>query len=120
MGRLTKRIKTEFPSGIEEGIELNSEWGKMSVYTDYEYYDLAEKLAHYEDLEEAGRLIELPCALDTEVYFITQKSDGTYEMATMHLATYDQCINIGQHIGEKWLFLTKEEAERKLKELKND
>lgn len=23
--------------------------------------DICEKLAHYEDLEEAGRLIELPC-----------------------------------------------------------
>lgn len=31
----------------------------------------AEKLAHYEDLEEAGRLIELPCATSDEEEFQT-------------------------------------------------
>ena len=104
MGRLTKRIDGKY-CFTENGCTLE---------------EVLRKLAHYEDLEEAERLIELPCALNTEVYFITQKSDGTYEIATMHLATYDQCINIGQHIGEKWLSLTKEEAEAKLKELEGD
>lgn len=74
------------------------------------------RLAELEDLKEQGRLIELPCALDTEVYFIGQDSDGTYEIHSMNLCSYDQCANLGKGIGE-WLYLDKEEVEAKLKEL---
>lgn len=55
MGRLTKRIEVEFPKGIQKGIELDS---MLNVYEDEDFYDIANKLAHYEDLEEQGRLIE--------------------------------------------------------------
>ena len=58
MGRLTKHIKTQFPKGLYEGIEIDSEWGKVDFHTGDEWYDVIEKLAHYEDLEEQGRLIE--------------------------------------------------------------
>ena len=32
--------------------------------------DILEKLAHYEDLEEQGRLVELPCAVGDTVWLI--------------------------------------------------
>ncbi len=35
-----------------------------------EYQKVLDKLAHYEDLEEAGRLIELPCKIGDTVYGI--------------------------------------------------
>lgn len=81
--------------------------------------EILERLAHYEDLEEAGRLIELPCALDTVVYYIGQDYKGVNEIHSMQLFTYDSCINIGKGIGG-WLYLTKEEAERKLTELEGE
>lgn len=81
--------------------------------------DLRTKLKHYEDLEEQGRLIELPCALNSKLYFFGEKTDGTKVVDSITLSTYDHCINIGQHIGHGF-YLTKEEAEAKLKELKNE
>lgn len=35
--------------------------------------DILEKLAHYEDLEKQGRLIELPCAVGDMVYVIAPR-----------------------------------------------
>ena len=104
MGRLTKQINGIWDADRDSG---------------YNSLDCAEKLAHYEDLEEQGRLIELPCALNTKVYFIGKRSDGSYVMFPKTLFTYDECIRHGKGIGE-WLYATKEEAEAKLKELENE
>lgn len=71
---------------------------------------LAEKLKHYEDLEEAGRLIELPCKVGDTVYFIGE--DGSIiEKATR---TIEEVMNYKPLIG-KGCYLTREEAETKLK-----
>lgn len=61
-----------------------------------------EKLKHYEDLEESGRLIELPCAIGDEVYVITAcesisaqldgtlwGADGGYGTATGYYCPYE-------------------------------
>ena len=42
----------------------------MTEETFAEYQKILDKLAHYEDLEEAGRLIELPCKIGDTVYGI--------------------------------------------------
>ena len=100
MGRLTERY--------ENGIAVPVQELDMPLLE-----EVIEKLAHYEDLEEAGRLIELPCAVGEPIYEIVN-------------------LGIKKHIlGYKWkilryleygifgesAFLTKEEAEAKLKEL---
>ena len=111
MGRLTSRDKHE------EGFWVKEEGGNSTFFEPYdEGYLAISKLAHYEDMEEQGRLIELPCALNTKVYYIGQDYKGINEVHSMQLFTYDLCINTGKGIGE-WLYLTKEEAEAKLKEL---
>lgn len=129
MDRMTKRITTKFPKGMEEGIELNSEWGKMDIYTRDEYYDLAEKLAHYEDMAEAGRLIELPCAVGDTVYVVDTHCAGDNTNCNHDCNNCDLYINgvyetlfdidHANTVGE-WVFLTKEEAEAKLKELEGE
>lgn len=70
------------------------------------------KLKDYESLEEQGRLIELPCKVGDDIYYILGIPNETP-------CTIDKCVfelsdinNIG-----KTLFLTKSEAEAKLKEL---
>lgn len=78
-----------------------------------------QKLAHYEDLEEQGRLIELPCAINTELYFVGEKADGTYGVYSTTLFTLDLCKSYEGKIG-KGFYLTKEEAEAKLEELKGE
>ena len=62
---------------------------------DEEIESVYERLKHYEDLEEAGRLIERPCDVGDEVYIITkcgnipQKLDGSWETATGYYCPYE-------------------------------
>lgn len=89
---------------------------------------VCEKLGEYEDLEEQGRLVKLPCKIGTEVYNITWWDDvqekvvvkgKTYcrtvrkHKVTKSIFSYFDILEFG-----KTVFLTKSEAEAKLKELK--
>lgn len=74
--------------------------------------DALDKLAHYEDLEEAGRLIELPCKVGTEVFFITSNE----KIYSITLGTIESVLRHGDAIGDG-LYLTKAEAEAKLEEM---
>lgn len=79
-----------------------------------------EKLAHYEDLEEQGRLIELPCAVGDTVYDIADKKirkqivDGIEYMADGFFIYANEDEWLGR-LGDL-VFLTKAEAEAALKE----
>lgn len=84
-------------------------------YCDSDFMDsgLAEpmnKLAHYEDLEEQGRLIELPCKVGEKAWYIKGKS--------VHWLIFDYEW-LGYYKPEE-LFATKEEAEKALAELKGE
>lgn len=72
------------------------------------------KLKHYEDLEEQGKLIKLPCKIGDPVYkIVTQRDsfdDQEYEVVTSVNFTYDKIPQIGHTV-----FLTCEEAEERLK-----
>lgn len=71
------------------------------------------KLATYEDLEEQGLLVRLPCKVGTEVYYILGIPNKTP-------CTIDKCVfklSDVHKIGGS-LFLTREEAEKKLEEMK--
>lgn len=93
-----------------------------------------EKLAHYEDLKEQGRLIELPCAVGETVWEIDEYAEG-FKARPMKALSIELKENKG-HVHTTYsdehdvfargygfddfgeiLFLTKEEAEAKLKEL---
>ncbi len=74
---------------------------------------LIDKLAEYENLEEQGRLIKLPCKVGDDVYYILGIPNETpcaIDKCTFELSDINR-------IG-KTLFLTKSEAEAKLKELR--
>ena len=88
------------------------------------------KLKEYEDLEEQGRLVKLPCKIGTEVYDITWwdnvqekvvvKGKAYYRTVHKHKITklpftYSDIDDFG-----KTVFLTKSEAEQKLKEMECD
>lgn len=128
MERLTERIDN-VPDG-ESGV-----WVK-----EHDYVSAAEKLAEYEDLEEQGRLIKLPCKVGDTVwdndfgrpcaYTITAFSFGeceeyicepvTTKKAVFYYANSSESITgsfAESEIG-KSVFLNKSEAEAKLKELR--
>ena len=112
---------TEIQSAGYDLKELNSEWcnkycEKQKAYTCNEcgIYQAIQKLAQYEDLEEQGLILRLPCKVGTTVYLI--KSDGKIVSTTadmMFLGT------LWEDYGKEW-FLTREEAEQKLKEMESD
>lgn len=86
--------------------------------------DMVKKLVDYEDLEEQGRFIKLPCKVGDAVYVIVGKNISVQKIQR---ATIDSEMKIEFRtkrrefalfdIG-KTVFLTKSEAEAKLKELR--
>ena len=88
------------------------------------------KLKEYEDLEEQGRLVKLPCKIGTEVYDITWWDDvqekvvvkGKTYYRTIHKHKVSKSTFGYTDIDDfgKTVFLTKSEAEQKLKEMERD
>lgn len=120
MERLIERIDN-VPDG-ESGV-----WVK-----NHDYVSAAEKLAEYEDLEEQGLLLRLPYPLGTEyIYFVDEKDMYVYkldaekiEVSMMPISkkvlyTVD-CFEILFEDFGKIVFLTRKEAEAKLKELRGN
>lgn len=73
-----------------------------------------EKLQVYENLEEQGRLVKLPCKVGDDVYYILgipNKTPCAIDKCKFELSDINK-------IG-KTLFLTREEAKAKLKELRD-
>ncbi len=73
--------------------------------------EILEKLGKYEDAEEQGLLLRLPCKVGDTVYLI--KNDGTIAERVADM------MFIGVLWGEfgKTIFLTRAEAEAKLAEM---
>lgn len=93
---------------------------------------LAEKLKEYEDLEEQGKLLKLPCAVGDTVYRINKgkkepiipmlvigiaiRNENELVIQTKDIADDNHNLYSKNSIG-KTVFLTKEAAEAALKEL---
>lgn len=77
--------------------------------------EIIEKLAHYEDLEEAGRLITLPCAVGSLVWeigiFDTGEEAGLFRAKPFALSDMEW-----DRLGNT-VFLTLDEAIQKWKEI---
>ena len=108
-----------------DGLGASSKCDNCEIMT-----SVCEKLGKYEDLEEQGRLVKLPCKIGTEVYDITWwdnvqekvvvKGKAYYRTVHKHKITklpftYSDIDDFG-----KTVFLTKSEAEQKLKEMESD
>lgn len=103
MSRLTVRGTTS-QRDINRLLELSNDnqFGRNEAYY---------KLQHYEDLEEQGRLIELPCLPNEEVWE-SHKRFGTHKTMYASREAIVGAIEAGYAIG-----YTQEEAEAKLKEM---
>ena len=76
--------------------------------------DLRERLKEYEDLEEQGRLIKLPCKVGDTVYHVVQ--GRIVEVSNVDL--FFLLLSVAENRFNNSVFLTKSEAEAKLKELR--
>lgn len=124
--------KTELYEQVVGKERLETTPLNSSVIKEYwEHKQVAEylkKLKDYENLEEQGRLIKLPCKIGTEVYNTTWWDD-VQEKVVVKGKTYFRTVRKHKvtkstfsyfDIGEfgKTIFLTKSKAEAKLKELR--
>ena len=73
--------------------------------------DVIDKLAEYEDLEEQGRLIKLPCKVEDTVYHVVQ--GRIVEVSNVDL--FFLLLSVAENRFNNSVFLTKAEAEQKLK-----
>ena len=117
-----KRL-TEIQSAGYDLKELNSEWcnkycEKQKTYTCNEcgIYQAIQKLAHYENLEEQGRLISLPCKVGDTVYHVVQ--GRIVEVSNVDL--FFLLLSVAENRFNNSVFLTQAEAEQKLKEMENE
>ena len=84
-----------------------------------------EKLADYEDLEEQGLLVRLPCPIGTTVWDICGIDIRENVLSGIECGKDGKQFLWANHdewIGElnDLVFLTREEAEKKLEEIQND
>ena len=92
----------------EDGYERVSIWTKNQ--------QLIDKLAYYEDLEEQGRLVKLPCK---DVYFIIDINNPKYAMVMKKPIRELPIYEIEDIDKENCkYFSTEEKAKVKLKELR--
>lgn len=110
--------------------------GESDVWVkQHDYISAARKLCDYEDLEEQGLLVRLPCKVGDTVYVPTRNFVSELRITLVSVDTNDMTmyfswlLNIGiypdpdgffgRELG-KTVFLTREEAEKKLEVMKNE
>ena len=107
-----------------ESIESNQFWEHYQVRA------WLKELKRYKDLEEQGLLLRLPCPIGTTVYNTTWwnyveekvKVDGKTFYRTVHKHKVSKSTFSLLDVKDfgKTVFLTKAEAEQKLKEIESD
>lgn len=99
--------------------------GESNVWVkQHDYISAARKLCNYEDLEEQGLLVRLPCPIGTTVWDIFRMEIREITVTSIE---YNDNKEYVLWTGEDELlgtlneavFLTREEAEKKLEEMKN-
>lgn len=115
--------------------------GRVCVYadrkSDKEAYTMAERIALLEDLAKQGRLVELPCAVGAEAWYVLEMfgeickatiskielNSFTNPQIWFTVVYHSRCIGMQEikvradFMLGKTVFLTREEAEAKLAEL---
>ena len=96
----------------------------------HDYVTASEKLCEYEDAEEQGLLLRLPCKVGTTVYNTTWWDDVTekvkvggktfYRTVHKHKVSKSLFSLLDIYDFGKTVFLTKAEAEQKIKEIESD
>lgn len=142
MERLTERIKRLQKDDLIVYTNGKYEDTIPAEMTNDDIRAVLKKLADYEDLEEQGLLVRLPDDLNKVLYQVNYRwtecteygeennkceiydckcecdSRKEYYIAEVGLQ-YIQIVNYYDRLG-KFLFLTREEAEKKLEDIQND
>ena len=105
------RLTESNPSWIDDEL-----WERACEPNCEEIDAVYRKLKEYEDLEEQGRLISLPCKVGDTVYHVVQ--GRIVEVSNVDL--FFLLLSVAENRFNNSVFLTKSEAEQKLKEMERD
>lgn len=134
MERLTERyVPNDEKNGIS-GIKVFESKNKtplVKVLSGEYLYPAIEKLATYEDLEEQGLLVRLPCKVGEKLWCIVNSAIRELRVYRFDMPAfgttdivfrYADGFKLERFVGEigKTVFLTREEAEKKLEEMKKN
>ena len=86
---------------------------KTKFSGDFGSANVLNRLAEYEDLEEQGLLLRLPCKVGDTVYHVVQ--GRIVEISNVDL--FFLLLSVAENRFNNSVFLTKSEAEQKLKEM---
>lgn len=109
-------------------VEVDSQIGLLALFYRnlWAMADLREKLKEYEDLEEQGRLLKLPCKVGDKIYIVFHNHTiGNSTVVSFKMIAKGWAVKTNDwsylftDFG-KTVFLTKSEAEAKLKELRGE
>ena len=139
MERLTEKIGN---TNCVKGCGSNCKYGFQHCRTEdwkncKTIDDVIDKLAEYEGLEEQGRLVKLPCKVGDVVYYVCDNRVMSSEVLSVkyHAEAENHGVFIRERLAVdfegipaeidfntigKTVFLTKSEAEQKLKEMECD
>lgn len=123
--RLTERTKN--------GVKYETEQYVITCYPENNNLNkvdkLAVKLCEYEDAEENGTLIKLPCKVGDTVYLVIEDEIFEWQVQSIEIFDFDTVLRLG-HKGtcdyaaeyisslNDRLFITYKAAEKRLEELK--
>lgn len=127
--RLTKKMANNGRCYLSGLAEVSNYYPKG--YGRIQVGHAVEKLGEYEDLEEQGKLMKLPCKLGDITYWISDEDEDGNKIPTVRESApvigismqedgfYILCDGDKEYqkVGERWCFLTIEDAEAALKEL---
>ena len=103
-----ERLTESNPSWIDDEL-----WERACEPDCEEIDAVYRKLKEYEDLEEQGRLISLPCKVGDTVYHVVQ--GRIVEVSNVDL--FFLLLSVAENRFNNSVFLTQAEAEQKLKEM---
>ncbi len=123
-GRLTERrtdgilVKEDYEENVWKTLYQCHGTEPMPHYVNCdEGYCAMEKLAEYEDLEEQGKLLKLPCAVGDMVYTLNPLPSGKTMIAQTPVDAFFCALSMLEGRFGKTIFLTMEEAEAAWKKL---
>lgn len=119
-----KRWNGEFTKVSLKNEEINKRFKADCIKDAEEHEQLAEwleELKSYKEAEEQGLLVRLPCKVGDMVYKLWYYDGKPYKIQQHVIRTLSELCGImeAKKLG-KSVFITREEAEKKLEELGND
>ena len=105
-------VTVDLLGGIMERLTKRDSYGDVYV-KQHDYVTASEKLCEYEDLEEQGLLLKLPCKVGDTVYHVVQ--GRIVEVSNVDL--FFLLLSVAENRFNNSVFLTQAEAKQKLKEM---